>query len=78
MEEMTERPKLLKFHTSPDAGMAECICSMCGKPIEEDVTPTRLWPKDKSWEMRFHPECYSKIKDLNDYDFEWGDKQRVS
>lgn len=73
-EQLTERPKLLKFHLSPDAGTPECICSLCRKPIEEDIVPTRLWPIDRHWEMRFHPECYSKIRMLYDYDFEWGDE----
>lgn len=69
-----EKPQLLKFHSSPDTGMAECICSMCRKPIVEGDVPVRAYPKDKSWEMRFHSECYSKIEDLNDYNIEWGDK----
>jgi len=70
----TEKPKLLRFQFSPDAGMAECICSACRKQIEEDCTPVRLWPKDEGWEMRFHPDCFIKVGDVDDYDFEWGDK----
>lgn len=32
------------FYNSPDTGHPECLCSRCGKLIEEDEIPIRCWP----------------------------------
>jgi hypothetical protein len=46
-----------RFDTSPDAGDPECLCSRCGKPIEERALPIRAWPPNAEYEYRFHPKC---------------------
>jgi hypothetical protein len=46
------------FHDSPDVGEPTCVCSRCGRPIEEDVVPIRAWiDEGRGGEYRFHPAC---------------------
>ncbi len=46
------------FPDSPDVGDVRCRCSRCGAVIEERCAPAvRVWPKDGSYEYRFHPHC---------------------
>jgi hypothetical protein len=54
------------FTDSPDASEPLCICSRCGKLIEEDDGPVRAWPEDESYEYRFHPACMGLQKTEND------------
>lgn len=59
------------FETSPDAGLPECICSLCGKVIgtpwweqdeeESDEIPIRLFDTDRNLEARFHLDCFAKV-----------------
>lgn len=59
VELIQETTKILKFRNSPDAGMPECICSLCRKVISEDEVPIRLF--GLKWELRFHHNCYTKF-----------------
>jgi hypothetical protein len=52
------------FHTSPDAGEKDCICSRCLKQITEEQAPViRCWQTDEQTgemngtEYRFHISC---------------------
>jgi hypothetical protein len=50
------------FADSPDAGEPNCLCSLCGKLIEEDDSPIRcvvVYPEDR--EARFHFACYPLV-----------------
>lgn len=48
------------FRDSPDAGEPTCICSLCGKLIDEDDVPIRAWPEHDKREVRFHVECFAE------------------
>lgn len=65
---MTEKQKILKFRDSPDAGLPECICSLCGLVIPEEDVPVRVTNRADNWELRFHWDCYVKFGDIDDYE----------
>lgn len=65
---MTEKQKILRFRDSPDAGLPECICSLCEQMIPEDEVPPRFFPENDNWEMRFHWDCYVEFTQLDDYE----------
>lgn len=44
-----------KFYDSPDAGDPACLCSRCGKVIDE--APIRAFPENGEYEYRYHPAC---------------------
>ncbi len=46
-----------RFTTSPAIGEPDCLCSRCGKLIEEGEVPIRAWPADSETEYRYHPAC---------------------
>jgi NAD-dependent SIR2 family protein deacetylase len=55
------------FQDSPYAGEPECKCSRCGKMIEEEECPLRMWTTneqgvmdDSSQEYRYCEECQKK------------------
>lgn len=51
--------KLTWFDDSPDSGHPDCLCSLCGKVIEDFAI--RMWnEKDKSKEIRLHVSCFNK------------------
>lgn len=50
------------FNDSPDAGDPECLCSLCGKLIQEDDVPIRAWPESGKREIRLHWDCFLKVK----------------
>jgi hypothetical protein len=53
------KPLQLTFYEdSPDAG-PNCPCSLCGKPIMENVI--RMWDTDTNLEGRFHQDCFNKV-----------------
>ena len=52
--------RLKWFADSPDAG-PECICSLCGKPIEEPEIPLRLFDSEKNVEARLHTACWNEV-----------------
>lgn len=64
--ELTILPTDTRFHTSPDCGDKDCICSRCLKRITEEQAPAiRVWPlkegsnEQDGSEYRFHIECLS-------------------
>ena len=59
-EESLVRPEDRWFSDSPDAGDSSCLCSRCGKVIEEeDGPPIRIFDVDNDRERRYHPNCVS-------------------
>lgn len=60
--------RLLRFHRSPDAGLPDCICSLCQQPFaaerpleeESDPFPIRMF-SDEDYELRFHVECFNRV-----------------
>lgn len=48
------KPTDIFFYDSPFAGDANCLCSRCGKHIEESEPPVRCWP-DQPGEHGFDP-----------------------
>lgn len=73
----TDRP----FRDSPDAGESSCLCSRCGRLIEETEMPIRFWqpdahgnPKPDSVEWRYHPACIGlEGTPRVDVEFDWVD-----
>lgn len=61
-----KHPEAWWFETSPDAGHAECICSVCRKPIGEDDNRLRMYQGEgkETLEARFHFECFDKVRHL--------------
>lgn len=63
--------KIRWFGDSPDAGLPECVCSLCGKVIgtpwgeSEDEFPIRAFDTERNLEARFHIACFSKVTGLN-------------
>ncbi len=53
--------KLLWFRDSPDAGLSECICSLCRKVISAGEIPIRFF--GTMGEARFHEYCFTKVVD---------------
>jgi len=52
------QPKTITwFNNSPEAKTPECVCSLCGKVIDEFV-PIRIWKEQYNIEARFHKKCY--------------------
>jgi hypothetical protein len=45
------------FTNSPDAGDLNCSCSRCGKLIDKDTIPIRIWTDHDKKEYRYHPDC---------------------
>ena len=48
------------FVDSPNAGDPGCICSLCGKVIEDVETPLRLFRERDNYELRLHKKCAEK------------------
>jgi hypothetical protein len=42
------------------AGEPGCICSLCGKVIEDVETPLRMFRERDNYELRLHQECAKK------------------
>ena len=61
MIQILETDKL--FTDSPDTGDIDCLCSRCGKQINESECPLRCWPTDQTTgqpdnsEYRFCEKC---------------------
>lgn len=56
--DLTLLPTDQKFTDSPDAGHPKCLCSRCGKRIEEWHSPClRAMPENENAEYRFHWGC---------------------
>ena len=49
--------ELAWFDDSPDAGDPDCICSYCGRFIDEDQVPVRLTNEETNKEARFCEDC---------------------
>jgi len=45
------------FDDSPDAGDPACICSYCGRVIDEDQVPLRIWSQAGKKEARLCEGC---------------------
>lgn len=52
-----------QFKNSPDAGHPLCLCSKCGKHIDEDEVPIRCWSEKADIEYRWHVECFQELID---------------
>lgn len=52
--------KLKFFSDSPDAGDPSCVCSWCGKVIEEREMPLRLF-RENNTEARLHQRCWNDV-----------------
>jgi hypothetical protein len=63
--------RLKWFQDSPDAGDPECICSWCGKVIEEDEMPLRLFRSDNR-EARIHLSCWNDVVVEQNHDVDAG------
>lgn len=58
MSFLSIQPTDTRFFNSPDAGHPHCLCSRCGKKIEEWHAPClRAWPESGKSEYRFHWGC---------------------
>lgn len=59
--------RLMIFHSSPNAGDPDCICSLCLNGIEEEEVPIRIYGMEKEGsqrkgvEMRFHEPCFKIV-----------------
>lgn len=42
------------FNDSPDTGDPACVCSLCGKVIEEGEIPLRIFRPSNNTELRLH------------------------
>ncbi len=49
------------FKDSPDTGDPACICSFCGKVIEEGEIPLRVWQETGNMEFRLHIDCARQV-----------------
>jgi len=49
------------FSDSPDTGDPACICSLCGKLIEEGIIPLRIFDERRDKELRLHMNCASQV-----------------
>ncbi|QHV99247.1 hypothetical protein [Spirosoma endbachense] len=58
------------FRDSPDAGHPQCLCSRCGKKLEEWHHPIRAWPEKQNAEYRFHLACIGLGKDRTKEEWE--------
>ena len=81
VELIQETTKILKFRNSPNAGMPDCICSLCRKVISEDETPKRLFGlnANNNWEMRFHYDCYKEFNSIDSrggYKLIWSNEKK--
>lgn len=67
--------KIRWFEDSPDAGLPECICSLCGEVIgtpwwensgaeDKGDFPIRAFDTERNLEARFHIDCFSKVTGL--------------
>lgn len=45
------------FTDSSDTGDLNCLCSRCGKLIDENTIPIRIWTDNYQKEYRYHPDC---------------------
>lgn len=59
------RPEMIHlltwFTDSPDTGRPECICSFCGKIIEDGEMPLRIFHDRENKEMRLHMDCARQV-----------------
>jgi len=57
------QPEDTLFQESPDAGHPDCLCSRCGKAIQEGEVPIRMFiDGDKGGEYRYHFLCVGSAK----------------
>ena len=58
-----EGQKIRWFTDSPDAGEPDCLCSLCGKLIDQDEGEIRCVRNDvlDGQEARFHAGCYPLV-----------------
>ena len=63
------------FFHSPDAGQPDCLCSRCGKKIEEWQSPCfRMFAKLDKTEYRYHWGCIGgKDRTKEEFDDEQND-----
>ena len=50
--------RMVWFRDSPDAGLPECMCSLCGKRIGKDEIVIRLFDSEDGKETRIHKGCW--------------------
>lgn len=52
------QPTITWFQDSPDAGLPECVCSLCGQMIRLEDIPIRAFNPQTNLEARFHFDCF--------------------
>jgi len=57
----TMQDRIQWFKDSPDTGDPSCVCSLCGKVIEEGKVPLRLFREEDDTEARFHDDCANEV-----------------
>lgn len=73
--------RLMVFYNSPNAGKADCVCSLCLNRIVEGEVPIRVFGKEKgeegkSIEMRFHQiPCFQLLLPIFQGDYELSGEQ---